>query len=118
MYELMVSADFSAAHKLVKYNGKCSRLHGHNWKVEVILKTKKLNFDEMIMDARKVKKILREFLESIDHYYLNELPYFKKKEPTSENIACFIFKGLDGKLPYLGKVRVWESDKVSASYEK
>ena len=118
MYELMVRSDFSAAHRLDKYTGKCARLHGHNWKVEVVLRTARLNREGMVMDARKVKKIVENFLECVDHKYLNELPYFARRETTSENIAKFIYKGLKSKLAKLARVRVWESDSVAVSFNE
>jgi len=118
MFELKVSANFSAAHQLRKYRGKCAGLHGHNWKVEVFLRSSRLDKIGMIRDAREVKKILNNFLEDLDHKYLNKIPFFKKKNPTSENIAVFIYGGFKKMLPNLAEVRVHESDSVAVSYKK
>lgn len=118
MFELKVSADFSAAHHLDKYTGKCSRLHGHNWKVDVYLKSNRLNKIGMIRDAREVKKILKKFLEELDHRYLNDVPFFKKKNPTSENIAMYVYEGFKKVIPQLTEVHVHESDSVSVSYKE
>jgi len=116
MFELKVSANFSAAHQLRKYRGKCSRLHGHNWKVEVLLKSNRLDRIGMIRDAREVRKILNSFLEELDHKYLNKMSFFKKRNPTSENIARYVYNGLKRMLPQLVEVRVHESDSVAVCY--
>ena len=117
MFELKVSANFSSAHKLRKYIGKCARLHGHNWKVDVYIRSNHLDKIGMIKDAQEVKKILNKFLEKLDHRYLNEIPFFKKKNPTSENIARYIYQELKRTLPQLVKVCVHESDSVAVSYQ-
>lgn len=116
MFELKVSANFSAAHRLKEYDGMCARLHGHNWKVDIYLRSKQLNKIGMIKDAREVKKILNKFLENLDHKYLNEISFFKKKNPTSENIASYIYNGLKKTFLQLAEVQVHESDSVAVSY--
>ena len=116
MFELKVSANFSAAHKLRKYQWKCARLHGHNWKVDVYIRSNLLNKIGMIKDAREVKKILKKFLEKLDHKYLNEMVFFKERNPTSENIARYIYDGLKKRLPQKAEVRVHESDSAAVSY--
>lgn len=116
MFELRVSANFSAAHQLHKYRGKCARLHGHNWRVHICLRADQLNKAGMVKDARVVRKILNKFLEKIDHRYLNEISFFKKRDTTSENIARYVYDGLKKIMPQLAEVRVQESDSVSVSY--
>lgn len=120
MYEISVEGWFSAAHRLTDYRGKCERLHGHNWKVEVNLGRKSLDKAGMVMDFSKVKEVLEEVLGELDHQFLNELSYFEGKNPSSENIARWIYEGmerkLEGKEVRLLRVRVWESEKSSASY--
>ena len=56
MYELVVHKTFAGAHNLRDYEGECERLHGHNWKVEVTLKSEKLNGLGMVMDFKIIKK--------------------------------------------------------------
>ena len=75
------------AHNLRGYNGDCEKLHGHNWKVEVILKTEKLNELGMVMDFKIVKEKLEVILSRFDHSYLNELSEFKQENPTTENVS-------------------------------
>lgn len=118
MYEVTVLADFSAAHSLRGYAGKCEKLHGHNWKVEVSLSKKNLDKLGMVMDFKVLKKVLNEILKTVDHSYINDVPYFKKVNPTSENIAEFIYRNLRNALVPVGKVKVWETDSSSASYSE
>lgn len=120
MYELKVITQFAAAHQLRNYTGKCERLHGHNWKVEVILRGEKLNNTGLLIDFKEVKEATDRILEELDHSFLNELPQFKDQNPSSENIAVYIFENLSSKLNNnqikVSKVTAWESDSASASY--
>jgi 6-pyruvoyltetrahydropterin/6-carboxytetrahydropterin synthase len=120
MYEVAVRDEFSAAHSLRGYKGKCEELHGHNWKVEVSVASEKLDKTGMVIDFRKLKDNLRRALEKLDHSYLNNLSYFKKVNPTSENIARYIYDKLTvNNLQFtVKKVSVWETDKACASYYK
>ncbi|MBL7197906.1 MAG: 6-carboxytetrahydropterin synthase QueD [Candidatus Omnitrophica bacterium] len=122
MYEVSIKSEFSSAHRLRGYKGKCEELHGHNWKVETIIRKEKLDKIGMAIDFRELKLKLNEILTQLDHRYLNNLSYFKKINPTSENIAKYIFdrfnrKFKDNKLKVF-KVTVWESDACAASFFK
>ena len=116
MYKIKIEGDFSSAHKLRGYKGKCEELHGHNWRVEVVVISPKLDKIGMVMDFKLLKEKLYGLLEKLDHKYLNSIAYFKKKNPTSENIAKYIYANLKTKIPNLYSVTVWESDKASATY--
>ena len=120
MYELKIITSFSAAHRLENFYGKCEALHGHNWKVEVFLQGDKLDEAGLLQDFGAVKARTRELLEEVDHKYLNELPAFSQQNPSSENLAFFIFQRLSAVLNRDGvkvsRVSVWESDTSCASY--
>jgi 6-pyruvoyltetrahydropterin/6-carboxytetrahydropterin synthase len=73
MYSIKVEAHFSSAHNLRHYRGKCEELHGHNWKVEAVLKNRRLNKTGMLVDFTIVKKNLSAVLEELDHTYLTTL---------------------------------------------
>ena len=110
MYELTVETDFAAAHSLREYNGKCENLHGHNWKVQVVLSAAKLDALGMVMDFRDVKQGVNEILDEFDHQHLNELDEFKQQNPTTENIARVLHERLSARVAQgirVEKVTVW-----------
>jgi 6-pyruvoyltetrahydropterin/6-carboxytetrahydropterin synthase len=108
--------NFSAAHNLRGYRGKCEALHGHNWKVEACLRGKALDKCGMLADFSGIKRQLAAVLDELDHRYLNGSAYFKKVNPTSENIAKYIFARLKPRLKGLCCVTVWESENSAATY--
>jgi 6-pyruvoyltetrahydropterin/6-carboxytetrahydropterin synthase len=117
-YKVSVIKGFSAAHALRDYKGKCERLHGHNWKVKLTLKSGKLDKTGMAMDFTDVKSMLGGVLLKFDHCFLNETVPFDKINPTAENIAQVILKNITGQLPKnvkIYEVEVWESDTSSAT---
>ena len=120
MYELTVITDFAAAHKLRNFRGECERLHGHNWRIEVVLSGDRLNEAGLLIDFRDVKTAANRILEDLDHSYLNDLPQFKDENPSSENIAAYLFQRLSSELNSghlkVTKVTAWESDSACASY--
>ena len=120
MYELSIKGDFSSAHYLRGYEGKCKTLHGHTWKVELVIEKSELDKLGMVVDFAVMKRQLKEFLEEIDHVHLNELPYFKDINPTTENLARYIFEEFPKRYRtvQLKKVTVWESDQAGSTYYK
>lgn len=123
MFELTTIVDFEAAHRLADYPGKCSRLHGHNWKVEVTVVGKGLDKLGMLIDFRELKREVNIVIETLDHYYLNETEAFKDVNPTAENIAKYIFAELQTKLALergvsISAVKVWESQHSSVIYRE
>jgi 6-pyruvoyltetrahydropterin/6-carboxytetrahydropterin synthase len=120
MYEVKIVTQFAAAHRLENFNGKCESLHGHNWKVEVFLAGKDLDGTGLLMDFGVVKARTKEVLEEIDHKYLNELAAFQDRNPSSENLACYLYERLGAIFNRGGvkvsRVNVWESDTSCASY--
>lgn len=117
MYTIKVEADFSSAHNLRGYKGRCEDLHGHNWKVELTVRAKALNKIGLVEDFRFLKDKLNAVLDKLDHKYLNEINYFKKVNPTSENIAKYIFDCLRG-IKGIKSVTVWESENSCATYDE
>lgn len=116
MYEIKVKGNFSAAHNLRNYRGKCERLHGHNWIVESVFAYGALGKDGIAIDFRAAKRLLKNIIEKLDHSYLNELKIFKKVNPTSENISKFIHDEIKKKNKNLKSVSVWENENSSATY--
>jgi 6-pyruvoyltetrahydropterin/6-carboxytetrahydropterin synthase len=120
MYELVITAQFSAAHNLRNYHGKCEHLHGHNWRVEVFVRADALGKGGIVLDFRILREETEKALEALDHQYLNDLPFFQKDEPSSENIARYVYNALEERLSPYGvrphKVTAWESEGAGASY--
>ncbi|OGW36827.1 MAG: 6-carboxytetrahydropterin synthase QueD [Nitrospirae bacterium RBG_13_39_12] len=121
MFELMVETYFSSAHQLRGYKGKCERLHGHNWKVQVYVTSERLNDLDIAIDFHELKKLTNEVIVSLDHGFLNEIFPFTEKNPSSENIAKWVYDSLKKKINNdsnvnLSAVTVWESETASATY--
>lgn len=117
MYEVCVQERFSAAHSIKNYKGKCARLHGHNFCVELIIKSERLN-KGMVMDFRKAKRLLSNIVKELDHRTLDEVPFFKERPQTCENIAYFIYERMKEKIPKKCSfsVKVWEQEGCYATY--
>ncbi|MDD5432226.1 MAG: 6-carboxytetrahydropterin synthase QueD [Candidatus Omnitrophica bacterium] len=116
MYSIKVLGSFSAAHNLRGYKGKCEDLHGHNWRVELVLSSSKLDKIGMVMDFKCLKAELNSVLEEFDHKYLNNHVFFKKVNPTSENIAKYIFDKIRKRGVRAESVTIWENDTSAATY--
>ena len=120
MYELRVVSDFAAAHQLREFNDKCERLHGHNWKVEVYVTGRHLMENGLLIDFKVIKDATKKVLNDLDHQFLNEFGPFKEMNPSSENIARYIYESLTGQLNddhvKVSKVTAWESDSACATY--
>jgi len=118
MYSARVEGGFSSAHNLREYKGKCEELHGHNWRVEVVAQSKSLDKAGMLIDFKCMKVELHKVLDVLDHKYLNDIAFFKKINPTSENIAKYIYDCLKKKIRRIKSVTVWENDTSAATYEE
>lgn len=122
MYELSVKATFSAAHRVRGHLGGCANLHGHNWEVEVILRGRELNETGFLVDFKDVKTVVREIMEKLDHADLNALETFRIVNPTSENLAAFIYRETAARLNCpryrVHGVRVAESAGTSILYQE
>lgn len=120
MYELAIETSFSAAHQLRGYGGKCEKLHGHNWRVNVYVTAEKLNEIGLAIDFTELKMIAEEIISPLDHTCLNEVFPFTEINPSSENIAKWVYDNLKKKLSernvQVSMVTVWESETASATY--
>ncbi len=91
MFLISVSATFAASHVIPGYPGICSRLHGHNWTVDVTWASDRLNPLGMAMDFHEAESLMAPIVREIDHSHLNDHPFFKDRSPTSENVALLFF---------------------------
>lgn len=123
LWRLTVRDDFSAGHALRHYEGKCERMHGHNFAVELTVEGEKLAAGtEMLLDFKVLKKGLKAVLDALDHRLLNETPPFDRINPSSENLARHIWQGMEAllaahdELVRLYSVTVSEKGAQSATY--
>lgn len=120
MYEVSVKAHFSAAHRLKGYKGSCENLHGHNWEVAVFVRGTKLDSTGLLVDFHDVKDAVRTTLAELDHSDLNEAAGLKGKNPSSENIAEYLYRTLrktfGSKKLYVHRVRVQETPGNAVSF--
>lgn len=119
MYKLKIITGFDAAHQLRGYKGKCENIHGHHWKVEVEIVSESLNELGFVVDFKELKKITEEIVSSLDHAFINTIPPFDEINPSSENIARWIYMSLKNRFNKdvkLYSVTVWESEHAGATY--
>jgi len=120
MYELMIESRFAAAHQLRGYKGRCENLHGHNWKVQVAVSADRLNDIGLAMDFGDLKAITDEIVSTLDHGMLNNIFPFTEINPSSENIAKWLYESLKKRIDTedieVSSVTVWESETASATY--
>jgi 6-pyruvoyltetrahydropterin/6-carboxytetrahydropterin synthase len=114
--ELRKSFQFEAAHLLPRLpkSHKCRRLHGHSFKVEIVVAgecDEKLGW---LMDYADISEVFRPIWEKLDHNYLNGISGLEN--PTSENVAVWIWKKLKPKLPLLMEIVVAETCTARAVY--
>ena len=122
MYEIKIKTDFSAAHNLREVGGNCESLHGHNFVVEVAVESEGVDELGMVMDFRLLKEKTRAVLKTLDHCYLNELPIFQSANPSSENLAAYIFGELSRQIDRgprrVSWVSVGEGETSQATYRR
>jgi 6-pyruvoyltetrahydropterin/6-carboxytetrahydropterin synthase len=120
MFELKITSQFAAAHQLRNFKQKCERLHGHNWRVDVFIRSPELDAIGLVRDFGEIKDATRQVLQELDHRFLNEIAPFDVLNPSSELLARHIFNRLgerinEGRLR-VSRVSVWESENSCASY--
>ena len=120
MYEISATGHFSAAHRLKGYSGECASQHGHNWQVEVFIRGHALNETGILVDFKLLKQSMRDVLDRLDHKDLSDTALFRDQNPTSENIARFLYEELSAKLNggacRVQRVEVCETPGTKASY--
>ncbi len=120
MYEVSITTRFSAAHQLREFQGGCERLHGHNWKVQVTVESEILDSTGLVMDFRELKRQTAEIIDTLDHNFLNDLEPFQSNNPSSENIARYLFDRLSTLINNdrltVRSVKTWESEDSCACF--
>ncbi len=121
-YTLKVVSDFASAHTLRGYPGQCSRMHGHNWKVEAEVEATTLDETGMAIDFKEIRRQVKSITDRLDHYYLNEIPPFDTINPTAENIAAYLYRELARAIERPGlkvaAVTLWETERACVRYSE
>lgn len=114
--EIFKEFSFEAAHRLpnVPPGHKCERLHGHSFRVILYVSGTVDESVGWILDFADIKAAFAPILKRLDHYYLNEVEGLEN--PTSENIARWIWKETRPRLPQLSKVVLYETCTAGCSY--
>jgi len=127
-YQVIIEDGFSSAHALRHYHGVTEPLHGHNFRVQLVVEGKRLQKKvKYVTDFIALQKALRAIVEPLDHINLNETPPFKKENPSAENLARFIGQEMKRRLPAgrqdglkagvrLISVTVWETPETAARF--
>ncbi len=119
-YRLKVITEFASAHRLRGYQGACSQMHGHNWKVEIEAEASTLDQLGMVVDFKVLKEAARVVVSSLDHRVLNEVAPFDHTNPTAENLAAYLYRALcrqvDDQRIRVAAVTVWENDRACVRY--
>ncbi|MGV8980909.1 6-carboxytetrahydropterin synthase QueD [Clostridium sp.] len=139
MYILKAEHSFDSAHFLSGYDGKCSNIHGHRWRVEVEVQSETLaqsgQLDGMIIDFGDLKKDVKSIIDSYDHALILQkgtmrditLNCIKQDgfnvievdfRPTAENFAAFFFKLIKDIGYQVKRTTVYETPTNSATYEE
>src|SRR5688572_17587232 len=123
MFIVSVQAHYDSAHFLRNYHGKCERMHGHRYVVELALAANELDEAGIAYDFVDIKKNLRGIADRLDHENLNELPPFTELEPSAENQARYIYEEMKRLLPQKMSdavlyVKVWETPTQFALYSE
>jgi 6-pyruvoyltetrahydropterin/6-carboxytetrahydropterin synthase len=121
MFEVSIEHTFAAGHALRHYKGKFENVHGHNYRVQVVIRGDKLDDAGLLADFVELKRLLRDISEPLDHVFLNDIEPFTTLNPSAENIALYICEkmqqGLTQRNPVeVAEVKVWETEKQSATY--
>lgn len=121
-YQLKVVTEFASAHTLRDYPGACSRMHGHNWKVELEAVASQLDEIGMGIDFKHMKQAAKKVGEELDHQYLNELEPFRTVNPTAENIAAYMYKKISSLLNSdtikVTALTLWETERACVRYSE
>ncbi len=119
MFTLAIELMISASHYLRNYQGPCQRIHGHNWKIQVIVQSTTLNEVGMVIDFKELSDLAWQVVGKFDHQMLNDLSPFDQMNPTAENMAQYFYQQIDRLLPngvQMKTLRLWETPKYMVEY--
>lgn len=120
MFTVFKDFTFSAAHQIRGHQGGCERMHGHNYRVRVVVQSELLDELGMVIDFADLKAVMAEILGPFDHRVINELPPFDVRNTTAELLAEYVYeessRRLQGRRLAVARVEVWENESACAVY--
>jgi 6-pyruvoyltetrahydropterin/6-carboxytetrahydropterin synthase len=124
MFEVAVEKVFSAAHALRDYHGQTEPIHGHNFRIRVLLEGAHLDRTGLLVDFLEVDAIMKDVVMRYDHLYLNEAPPFDTLNPSAENMAQYFHGQIAARLKEqpkdsqvrVAEVTIWETPEMRATY--
>jgi 6-pyruvoyltetrahydropterin/6-carboxytetrahydropterin synthase len=120
-FEVMIERNFSSAHQLRGYQGKCENLHGHNYKIEIYARGSELDNVGLLVDFVELKAAADEVVQYLDHRNINELPPFIELQPSAENLAKYVLERVSSRIDddrvRIYKVRCFETPTSVATYQ-
>ncbi|MEO8662731.1 MAG: 6-carboxytetrahydropterin synthase QueD [Bryobacteraceae bacterium] len=125
MFEVAVEKVFAAGHALRDYNGRCENIHGHNYRVRVLLEGDRLDGTGLLVDFLEVEAVMKTVIGRFDHMFLNEVAPFDKLNPSAENMAQVFYEEISRGISAsprendvrVSQVSVWETDEMRATYK-
>jgi len=119
-YRVTIEARFEAAHFLIHYRGQPEPLHGHSYRVEVVLDTPGLDADDLAVDFVAAKKTLSTVAKEFDYRNANDHPAFAGRNTSAENLASYFaerMKAATGEGARIAELTVWEGPENRATFE-
>jgi 6-pyruvoyltetrahydropterin/6-carboxytetrahydropterin synthase len=120
VWEIRTETVVAAAHRLRHTSGEGERLHGHNWRIQAVVRARDLDPTGWVLDFNQVAAVLREVVEPYEHAFLNDIAPFDDLNPTAENLARVVAEALASRLDdarvRVARVEVWENDLCAATY--
>ena len=122
MFEVMIERNFSSAHQLRGYRGKCETLHGPKYRIEIYARGRELDHIGLLVDFGELKEAADEVVAYLDHRNINELPPFDEElNPSAENLARYILERVSARVSddrvCVYKVRCFETPTSVATYQ-
>lgn len=121
MFTVNVETHFWASHRLTMPDGSKELRHRHNWSVAADVSSRELDSMGLVIDFRHLTATLKEIVAEFDNKALNEIDYFRRNNPSAENVAKYIYDKLEPQLPQgvkLESVRVLEEPGCSAKFTR
>ena len=122
MYTIFKDFTFAAAHSIRGHTGGCENLHGHNYRVRVLVEAEELDALGMVIDFADLKVALAEVVGPFDHRVINEIPPFDRRNTTAELLSEYVYREMSERLDddrvRVRWVEVWENETSCARFEE